>query len=171
MESGTVGQWLLKEGEAFSAGDTIAEIETDKASMGFEAQDDGIFAKILVDAGVEVKCGVPILVTVEEEEDVAAFANFEAPATEAAAPAPAPVPTPAPPAAPVQSTPEAVVPAAAAAAAPAAAAPAAAPAVDSSEGPRWGSRVANSALARAMANEQAEYLHKYGHSFHRPIKA
>ena len=77
MEAGTISSWKVGEGESFSAGDSLAEIETDKASIDFEAQDDGVVAKILVEAGGgEINVGVPILVTVEEEGDVAAFKDF-----------------------------------------------------------------------------------------------
>ena len=95
MEAGTIGEWLVKEGGAFGAGEAICEVETDKATVTFDAQDDGFLAKILVVGGEEVVVGSPIFVTVEEEEDVAAFANFTvdvaaAPAAAApAAPAPA----------------------------------------------------------------------------------
>ena len=51
MESGALAEWYVKEGDSFSAGDGLAKIETDKASMDFEAQDDGYVAKILVEAG------------------------------------------------------------------------------------------------------------------------
>ena len=54
MEAGTIGAWNFQEGDSYNAGDVLAEIETDKATMGFEAQDPGIIAKILVQAGVEV---------------------------------------------------------------------------------------------------------------------
>ncbi len=54
MEAGTIASWAVKEGESFAAGQVIAEIETDKATMGFEAQDPGVIAKILVQAGSEV---------------------------------------------------------------------------------------------------------------------
>ena len=68
------------------AGDSLALIETDKASMDFEAQDDGVVAKLLVaEGGGEIECGTPIMVTVEEEGDVASFANFVADASPAAA--------------------------------------------------------------------------------------
>mmetsp|Transcript_27406 Transcript_27406/g.94247 ORF Transcript_27406/g.94247 Transcript_27406/m.94247 type:complete len:214 (-) Transcript_27406:1728-2369(-) len=90
MEAGTIAVWKVKEGAAFAAGDVICEIETDKATVDFEAQDDGVLAKILVDMGVEVKVGDPICVIVEAAADVAAFANFAggaAPAAAAAAPA------------------------------------------------------------------------------------
>jgi biotin carboxyl carrier protein len=51
MESGTLAEWYLKEGDSFSAGDGLAKIETDKAAMDFEAQDDGFVAKLLIPAG------------------------------------------------------------------------------------------------------------------------
>ena len=54
MEAGTIGTWHVAAGDSFNAGDVIAEIETDKATMGFEAQDPGVVAKILVEAGNEV---------------------------------------------------------------------------------------------------------------------
>jgi len=78
MESGTIANWNLKEGDSFGAGDVICSVETDKATVDFEAQDDGIVARILQEAGPDdIDCGVPILVTVEDEDDVSAFANFE----------------------------------------------------------------------------------------------
>jgi biotin carboxyl carrier protein len=51
MDAGTLAEWYLNEGDSFAAGDAIAKIETDKAAMDFEAQDDGFVAKILVPAG------------------------------------------------------------------------------------------------------------------------
>ena len=51
MESGTISKWNVSEGDAYSAGDSLAIIETDKASMDFEAQDDGVVAKLLVCQG------------------------------------------------------------------------------------------------------------------------
>lgn len=54
MEAGTIASWNFSEGDAFEAGSVLAEIETDKATMGFEAQDPGVIAKILVPSGVEV---------------------------------------------------------------------------------------------------------------------
>ena len=83
---GTIGKWLLREGDSAVPGDAIAEIETDKASMAFECTDDIVIAKFLAAEGTEVKVGDPILVTVEETGDVAAFADFVAPASTAAAP-------------------------------------------------------------------------------------
>jgi len=92
MEQGTISTWLKQEGEAFEAGDVICQVETDKATVDFEAQDDGVIAKIVIAAGTEVKVGEPIMVVVESGDDVAAFADFAAPAgAAAAAAAPAPV--------------------------------------------------------------------------------
>jgi len=77
MEAGTIASWTLGEGETFLAGDVICEIETDKATMSFEAQDEGIIAKILADAGPnEIQCGEPIVITVEDEGDVDAFKDY-----------------------------------------------------------------------------------------------
>ncbi len=77
MEVGTIASWKVKEGESFGAGDSLAEIETDKATIDFEAQDDGVVAKLLVESGSgEINVGVPIMVTVEDEADVAAFGDF-----------------------------------------------------------------------------------------------
>ena len=78
MESGTIAKWEIAEGEEFSAGSVIASIETDKATMDFEAQDDGILAKILKDGpdATDLPVGAPIAIVVEEPEDVAAFSNY-----------------------------------------------------------------------------------------------
>ena len=110
MESGSIASWNVAEGEAFAAGDSLANIETDKATVDLEATDDGYIAKILAEAGSgDINCGEPILITVEEEEDVAAFKDYVAEASsepaaaveEAAPPAPAPaVEAAAPPASP-----------------------------------------------------------------------
>ena len=102
MEEGTLAKWLKKEGDTISAGDIIAEIETDKATMEFEAVDEGIMGKILIAEGTEnVKVNTPIAVLVEEGEEVPADAGQSAPAAEAAAPAAAaPAPAAAAPAAP-----------------------------------------------------------------------
>jgi pyruvate/2-oxoglutarate dehydrogenase complex dihydrolipoamide acyltransferase (E2) component len=53
MEDGTLAKWLVKEGDTVSAGDIMAEIETDKATMEFEAVDEGIIGKILIAEGTE----------------------------------------------------------------------------------------------------------------------
>ncbi len=104
MEEGTLAKWLVKEGDTVSSGDILAEIETDKATMEFEAVDDGVIGKILVAEGTEgVKVNTPIAIIGEEGEDMSAAAAPAAPAP-AAEPAPAadaPAPAAAAPAAPV----------------------------------------------------------------------
>ncbi len=73
MEEGTLAKWLVKEGDNVSAGDLLAEIETDKATMEFEAIDDGVIAKILVAEGTEnVKVGTEIAIVASEGEDASA---------------------------------------------------------------------------------------------------
>merc|ERR1712151_1112898 len=77
MESGTITKWNLNEGDEFDAGDVLCEVETDKASVDFEAQDEGIIAKILVEEGkADVPCGEPIMITVEDKSDVDAFKDY-----------------------------------------------------------------------------------------------
>ena len=69
MEEGTLAKWLVKEGDIVSSGDLLAEIETDKATMEFEAVDEGTIGKILVDEGTEgVKVNAPIAVLLAEGE-------------------------------------------------------------------------------------------------------
>ncbi len=103
MEEGTLAKWLVKEGDTVTSGDIIAEIETDKATMEFEAVDEGIMGKILIAEGTEgVKVNTPIAVMVDEGEsadDIAVSAPATAPAA-AEAPAPAAAPAAAAPAAP-----------------------------------------------------------------------
>src|SRR5512146_1782202 len=91
MEKGNLAKWLKKEGDPVKAGDVIAEIETDKATMEFEAVDEGTIGKILVPEGTQdVAINQPIAVLLEEGEDKSAIKN--APAAPAAAnPTPAAV--------------------------------------------------------------------------------
>jgi pyruvate dehydrogenase E2 component (dihydrolipoamide acetyltransferase) len=71
MEEGTLAKWLVKEGDEVKSGDLIAEIETDKATMEFEAVEEGIVGKILVAEGTEgVKVNTPICIIGEEGEDM-----------------------------------------------------------------------------------------------------
>jgi pyruvate dehydrogenase E1 component beta subunit len=101
MEEGTLAKWLVKEGDTVKSGDILAEIETDKATMEFEAVDEGTIAKILVPEGSDgVKVGTPIAVLAGEGEDVSAAAPAPA------APAPKPDPTPKAAEAPVIPAPE-----------------------------------------------------------------
>ncbi len=94
MEQGTLAKWLVKEGDSVSAGDLLAEIETDKATMEFEAIDDGVIAKILVAEGTEnVKVGTEIAIITGEGEDASSATPAAAPAPKAeVAPAAAPAP-------------------------------------------------------------------------------
>ncbi len=131
MEEGTLAKWLVKEGDTVSAGDLLAEIETDKATMEFEAVDEGIVGKLLVAEGTEgVKVNTPIAMLVEEGESAAGAAP-------AASSEPAPEPE-APQTAPAAATPEA-------------GAPAAAPPAPSTAD---GARVFASPLARRIAAEK-----------------
>ncbi|BDA46555.1 Dihydrolipoyllysine-residue acetyltransferase component of pyruvate dehydrogenase complex, mitochondrial [Coccomyxa sp. Obi] len=122
MSQGNIAEWKKKEGDEVSAGDSIAEVETDKATMDWESQDDGYMAKLLVPDGTkDIPVGSPVAVFVEDQDSVSAFANFtaedakgggapkkapkkEKPAKKAEAPAP---PTPAPQKAAAPSAPKA----------------------------------------------------------------
>jgi pyruvate dehydrogenase E1 component beta subunit len=96
MEEGTLAKWLVKEGDTIKSGDILAEIETDKATMEFEAVDEGTLAQIVVPEGTDgVKVGAVIAVMTAEGE--------EAPAAKAAAPAPAEAPAAAEAPAPAQA--------------------------------------------------------------------
>ncbi|HMT47173.1 MAG TPA: pyruvate dehydrogenase complex E1 component subunit beta [Novosphingobium sp.] len=91
MEEGTLAKWLVKEGDEVRSGDILAEIETDKATMEFEAVDEGVIGKILVPEGTEnVKVGTVIAV-IGEDGEAAAVQPAAAPAAAAQAPAAAPV--------------------------------------------------------------------------------
>ena len=137
MEEGTLAKWLVKEGDTVKSGDLLAEIETDKATMEFEAIDEGTIAQILVAEGTDnVKVGTVIATIASEGEDASSAK---------AAPAPAPAPAAEPKA---ESKAEAPAPAPAAAPAPTPApAPAAAPAAS-------GDRIKASPLAKRLAAEQ-----------------
>ena len=83
MEEGTLAKWLVKEGDKVSSGDLLAEIETDKATMEFEAVDEGVISKILVAEGTDgVKVGTVIALMGEEGEQAANAALAEQPAIE-----------------------------------------------------------------------------------------
>ena len=82
MTEGNISKWNLKEGDSFSAGDVLLEIETDKASMDVEAQDDGILAKIVVGDGSKgIQVGSRIAILAEEGDDIS---SLEIPAEESA---------------------------------------------------------------------------------------
>ena len=127
MEEGTLAKWLVKEGDTVRAGDLLAEIETDKATMEFEAVDEGVIGKLLVPAGAEgVKVNTAIALLLGEGESAA---DLGAAAPVAAAPSVAPAPT-----------------------APAATAPAAPPAM--APVAHAGARVFASPLARRIATDK-----------------
>lgn len=111
MEEGTLATWLIKEGDTVSSGDVIAEIETDKATMEVESIDDGVVAKILVEAGTDnVAVGTLIAVLAEEGEDPASVDTSSSSAAThetatPAAPEPVATETTAPAAAQTASTP------------------------------------------------------------------
>jgi pyruvate dehydrogenase E2 component (dihydrolipoamide acetyltransferase) len=180
MASGTISKWNCKIGDKVSAGDALAEVETDKATVTFESQDEFVIAKFLVDVGAEVKVGDPILVTVEDGADVAAFANFTLAAAPAAAPAtpapqvevpkpaPAPVsapkPTPAPTPAPVPTPAPTPAPKKVETPAPKT------PATPKPSSGVWGTAVNQSPLAKLLSLQQQEYEAKYGRTGHSPVK-
>ncbi len=129
MEEGNMGQWFKKEGDTVAAGDVLAEIETDKATMELEAIDDGTLAKIVVAEGTEnVPVNAIIAVVLEEGEDASALDGMDLSA-------PAPV----------------AAPAEASAPAPAAAAPASEPPAPATPAREAGDRIKASPLARRMA--------------------
>ncbi|UWS02448.1 pyruvate dehydrogenase complex dihydrolipoamide acetyltransferase [Phaeobacter inhibens] len=133
MEEGTLAKWLVKEGDTVASGDLLAEIETDKATMEFEAVDEGVIGKILIPEGSEgVKVNSPIAVLLEDGEsadDIGATPAAPAAAADETAPAASEKAAPAP---------------VAAAAAPAPAAPTAAD----------GNRIFASPLARRIAADK-----------------
>ena len=83
MEEGTLAKWLVKEGDTVSSGDVMCEIETDKATMEFEAVDEGVIGKILIAEGTEgVKVNAPIAVLLEDGESADDIGETSAPKTE-----------------------------------------------------------------------------------------
>jgi pyruvate dehydrogenase E2 component (dihydrolipoamide acetyltransferase) len=87
MEEGTLAKWLVKAGDKVKSGQILAEIETDKATMEFEAVDEGIISQLLVAAGTAgVKVNTPIAVIVEEGESLSAVPKPAAPAAAVSAP-------------------------------------------------------------------------------------
>ena len=86
METGSISAWNVKTGDRVAAGDVFCSIETDKAVVDFEAQDDGVVAQLLVPAGQEVPVNTPVMVLVADPELVPAFRNFTVDAATTAAP-------------------------------------------------------------------------------------
>src|SRR6476659_11430945 len=73
MEEGVLIRWVKKEGEKVSPGDLVAEVETDKANMDFNIEDDGVLLKLLVKEGDTVKLGAPVAIIGKAGEDVSAL--------------------------------------------------------------------------------------------------
>ncbi|GMR60148.1 hypothetical protein PMAYCL1PPCAC_30343, partial [Pristionchus mayeri] len=145
MELGTVVSWQKKEGDQLSEGDLLCEIETDKATMGFETPEEGYLAKILISEGTkDVPIGKLLCIIVESEADVAAFASF-VDSGAAAAPAAAPKAPAAPAAAP--SPPIQQV-------SPTFSSPIVSPPPLSSPPPAFGGRVAATPFAKKLAAQQ-----------------
>uniref|UniRef100_A0A4W4EA90 Acetyltransferase component of pyruvate dehydrogenase complex n=1 Tax=Electrophorus electricus TaxID=8005 RepID=A0A4W4EA90_ELEEL len=96
MTMGTVQRWEKKVGEKLNEGDLLAEIETDKATIGFEVLEEGYLAKILISEGTrDVPLGTPLCIMVEKESDIQAFTDYvETGVATSPPPAPAPVVAP-----------------------------------------------------------------------------
>jgi len=198
MDSGVLAEWYVSEGSKFSAGDVIAKIETDKATMDFEAQDDGYVAKFLMEAGsgTDIKVGTPILITVEEKEHVGAFADYKVenatapvdsapspaattePAKAAPAPAAAPLspPPPPPPSAPLpppsspSPPPPPPRPSAPSSPPPPPAAVASASSSAAAVSTAWGLGAKQSSpLAKTLSASQAAYIARYGTTGQMPL--
>ncbi|GFY78103.1 dihydrolipoyllysine-residue acetyltransferase component of pyruvate dehydrogenase complex, mitochondrial [Trichonephila inaurata madagascariensis] len=139
MEMGTIVSWEKKEGDKLNEGDLLAEIETDKATMGFETPEEGYLAKILVPAGSkDVPLGKLLCIIVSNEEDIAAFKDF----VDSGEPVKSSTPKPAAPAAPTPTV------------SPPVSAPPPAPAVSAPPPPSEGSRIFASPLAKSLAREK-----------------
>ncbi|XP_045515248.1 dihydrolipoyllysine-residue acetyltransferase component of pyruvate dehydrogenase complex, mitochondrial isoform X3 [Pieris brassicae] len=153
MENGSIVSWEKKEGDKLNEGDLLCEIETDKATMGFETPEEGYLAKILITAGTKgVPVGKLLCIIVENQADVAAFKDFKddsAAAPSAASPPAAPAP--------------------AAAAVPAASAPQ--PAAASQPVPDQHSRIYASPMARRLAELKNIRLGGQGSGLYGSVKS
>ncbi|XP_055714114.1 dihydrolipoyllysine-residue acetyltransferase component of pyruvate dehydrogenase complex, mitochondrial isoform X2 [Phlebotomus papatasi] len=163
MELGTIVSWEKKEGDRLNEGDLLAEIETDKATMGFETPEEGYLAKILVAAGSkDVPIGKLVCIIVENEADVAAFKDYKdtgaPPAPKAAAPEAPAAAAPAPP------------PAPALAQAPPPPPPAAAPPRPMTAVEQKGPRVYASPMAKRLAEAQQLRLEGHGSGIYGSFK-
>ena len=171
METGNLASWNKAEGDLIEPGDVIAEVETDKAVVDYEAQETQYLAKILVAEGTkDVTVGATLGVLVEEEADIAAiqaadaseFGVAEAGAQTVAAAAEAAAPAPAAAAAPVATPPPPPPPAAVTAAPPAAATPA--PAARAAPTKKSAAAVAAASIpiAKVLSAEWASYTETFG---------
>lgn len=90
MEKGNIAKWLKKEGDSIKPGDILAQIETDKATVDFEMQEEGYIAKLLYPEGAkDVKLGQVVAIIVDNKDDVAKFKDYQAGAAASAPAAPA----------------------------------------------------------------------------------
>ncbi|KAJ8712390.1 hypothetical protein PYW07_005232 [Mythimna separata] len=158
MEKGKIISWKKNEGDKLTEGDLLCEIETDKATMGFEAPEEGYLAKQIIPAGAEgVPVGKPLCIIVPEQADVAAFKDYKVADTPVAEAAPAPKP--------------AVAPAPAAPAPAAAAPPPPAPAPAAAATAPAGSRVYASPMARRLAENRKIRLSGTGSGIYGSLKS
>ncbi|XP_051175324.1 dihydrolipoyllysine-residue acetyltransferase component of pyruvate dehydrogenase complex, mitochondrial isoform X2 [Leptopilina boulardi] len=140
METGTIVSWQKKEGEKLNEGDLLAEIETDKATMGFETPEEGYLAKIILPAGTKsVPIGKLVCIIVSDQASVAAFKDFKDDGSSDVAPTSSPSSAPTPAAAPPT---------------PAPAAPKSAPIAPPSPPVSAGDRIFASPLAKKLAAEK-----------------
>jgi hypothetical protein len=185
MTSGKIAKWTKKAGDKVTSGETIGEVETDKASVDFVFQDEGFIAKFLVKEGAEdVPVGSPVCIVVDEESEIAAAQAAPAP-TSTKKPSPTPVPVPA--ATPL-SQPKVAAPVAApapiAAPAPVKVTPVVAPitatpllsSVVSSNSSseylafeRWGLSLTRAGMGAGIARAQRSYTDVFGYSGHDPL--
>ena len=184
MEIGSIAKWLKKEGDKVIAGEAIADIQTDKASVTFEAVDDVFIAKILAQEGVDIPVGTPIMVTVDDDSLIAKFANYSPAVPKAQNVAPplpketvSTPPAPSPPSVPV--TPPVLPPSKTSSANAKATVATAVPPVESKKPipPPTTAKpdvvksngVSKGALFAKLSADQLEYVKKYGSSGHIPL--
>ena len=95
MKSGKIAKWNFKVGDKVEAGDVLAEIETDKSNVGFEMQEPGYVARILIPDAAQCEVGKPVAILVSKKDDIAKFANYTpGQGSNTAAPTPAATPEP-----------------------------------------------------------------------------
>src|SRR6187401_3120946 len=100
MEEGVLVRWTKKEGDKVAPGDLVAEVETDKANMDFNIEDDGVLLKLLVKEGDTIKLGAPVAIIGKAGEDVSALVAQAAQQTASGGAPAAAAPKPAAPSAP-----------------------------------------------------------------------
>jgi pyruvate dehydrogenase E2 component (dihydrolipoamide acetyltransferase) len=179
MATGNLAGWLKKEGDAIRAGDVICRVETDKATVDYEAQEAGVLGKILVKEGAtDVPVGTAFMILVDDARDVAAFANWKPEPLVVATPAAAPAPAKAQPSPPAAKPPTPAPAAKVAAAAPTPAVPAppalppAAAAASTARAvaqPPPARAAASSPLAPLLAREQHAYHRHFGSTLFAPL--